>query len=147
MYKEYEKKLRGSNDEDYREFLKRFLSLFVENGCRSVLDIGSGNSAFLDILAESELRGVGIEIEPEFVKDALFLKNQIRSNAEILTTLEGLLRSQTEAVMQLNDLVSKFINAQDLLLRNTEVVSFMVRNALRPNDICVVARKPPESKQ
>ena len=63
MYKDYDEKLRRSDKEHYREHLKKFVEIFRANSCNSVLDLGCGNGTFLDLLAESGMRGTGVEMD------------------------------------------------------------------------------------
>ncbi|MDP8257704.1 MAG: class I SAM-dependent methyltransferase [Candidatus Alcyoniella australis] len=69
MYKDYDVKLRRTKADDYREYQRKFLEAFREHGCRSVLDLGCGQGVFLDLLAEAEIEGLGIDLDQNFVEE------------------------------------------------------------------------------
>jgi SAM-dependent methyltransferase len=60
----FEEAFRGAPDElrsHYRDLAEQFV------GCGPVLDIGCGRGEFLELLAEKDIEGIGVELDPELV--------------------------------------------------------------------------------
>ncbi|GEM_PF-3225839 len=75
MYKEFEEKVRTATPESLRASQKFFVDIFSSRGVKSVLDLGSGNGIFLDLLREAGIEAVGIEVD-----ERLALESQKRGH-------------------------------------------------------------------
>jgi SAM-dependent methyltransferase len=67
MYDQFENKVRTATPESLKASQKFYVDMFVSKKIKKVLDIGSGNGVFLDLLKEAGIEAWGIEKDKNLV--------------------------------------------------------------------------------
>lgn len=70
MYYEFESKVRTATPESLKASQKFYVDIFSSRGIKKVLDVGSGNGVFLDLLKESGIEALGIERDKKLVQES-----------------------------------------------------------------------------
>ena len=68
MYYEFENKVRTTTPESLRVSQKFYVDIFVSRKIKKVLDLGSGNGVFLDLLKDAGIEAWRIEKDKNFVQ-------------------------------------------------------------------------------
>lgn len=141
MYKSYDEQVRRSNEADYKAFIKtRFLSVFEENNCQSILDVGCGQGVLLDLLSEAGKRGVGIELDEGFVEDLrqrgreVLAGDALQVMESITETFDGIFIAHLiehlppAESMKLLDLAYRVLNPGGLIMMVTPNVQSIIQH-------------------